>query len=93
MTIDRLMHKTKPTSRPHELADTTHNLLVIVGREDLRDDAHGPAVSRAEVRAAGGVDDGAVGEVGVPAAEHEVARVLVDGIVVALEAEVGDAEE
>ena len=93
MAVYRLVHQSEAAGRAHELPDTGRDLAVVVGREDLRDDAHGPAHAGAEVRAAGGVDDGPVGEVGVPVAEGKVAGVPVDHVRVLLEAQVRDAEK
>lgn len=86
------MHQPQTTRGAEQLAQAVGDLGVVVAGHGLDDDAHGPAVPGADVRAAGGVEHRAPGVVRVGLAEDEVARVGVDGRV-GCEAEVRDAEE
>lgn len=87
------MDKAQAAGGAHEHLEAASNLVVIVARHDAHDDAHRPGHARAEVRAAGRVEDGSRAVVRVGPAEGKGTRALVDGVVVGLVAEMRDAEQ
>lgn len=87
------MNKAQSTSRPHQLLNSAHNLVVVVRRHGLHDDTHWPGHAWSLVRTARGIKDRSKAEIRVGVAENKVARALVGCVRVGLVAEMWDAEE
>ena len=77
MRADRLVDQPELIRRRHQLLQPAHDLGVVVRRDQLHDQAHGPRGAGPDVRAARGVEHRPVHIVGVAGAEDELARVLV----------------
>ena len=91
--IDALMDQPQPIRRAQNLLQHARDLSLVVAREDPDDGSHGPRVPGPVVRAPDGVDDGALHEVGVRAAQEDLARGLIGGVGAVEVAEQGRGEE
>lgn len=78
------MNKPQKIRRCQDLVQHALDLVVVVGRHDANDEAHGPDHAGPNVGPAGAVEDGAVAVVGVGGGEDELPGVAV-GWVGALE--------
>lgn len=80
MHIDALMNQTQEIRRCQDLVQHTPDFVVVVGRHDADNEAHGPDHAGANMGSTGAVDDGAVAVVRVGGGEDEFACVAVNWV-------------
>lgn len=93
MRVNRLVDKAEPTRSPHQLLYTVDNLIVVIRRHGLHDDAHWPRHARSQVRSACGIEDRPEAKVWIGAGENEFTGALIDLVGIGFEAQVRDAQQ